>query len=115
MARAAFLAVPLLGINSPGLARNAEVDTFTSGGMRIAVERYGRADKELRPAVLLLHGSDGSKERYRAVPRQLAAAGYAAFLVHYLDRTGETRAALGAVGRHLPLWAETTRDAVSYA
>jgi len=114
MARAALLAFLLVCLNGYALARSPAADAFTSGGVRIAIERFGPEGKEVRPGVLLLHGSDGPTERYRVAARQLSSAGYPVFLVHYLDRTGETRAALGAIGRHLPLWTETVRDALTY-
>jgi poly(3-hydroxybutyrate) depolymerase len=112
MARAALLAFLLVCLNGYALARSPAADAFTSGGVRIGIERFGPKGNEVRSGVLLLHGSDGPTERYRAAARQLSSAGYAVFLVHYLDRTGETRAARGAIGRHLPLWIKTVRDAL---
>jgi carboxymethylenebutenolidase len=44
----------------------------------------------------------------------VAAAGYHAFLLHYLDRTGERRASYSDVGRNFPAWAETVGDALSF-
>jgi carboxymethylenebutenolidase len=115
MAHAALLAVLLVFMCGHALARSPAASTFTSGGVPITIERFGSAGKEIRPGVLLLHGSDGPAERYCAAARQVAAAGYAVFLVRYLDRTGETRAALESIGRHLPVWTETVRDALTYA
>jgi len=115
MAHAALLVVLLVFMSGHALARSPAASTFASGGVPITIERFGPEDNEIRPGVLLLHGSDGATERYRAAARQVAAAGYAVFLVRYLDRTGETRAALGGIGRHLPLWTETVRDALAYA
>jgi carboxymethylenebutenolidase len=115
MASATLLAAVLVCMGLAAPASAGAPDTFTSAGVPVAVERFGKADREARPGVVILYGSDGATERYRAAARRLAGDGCAVFLVHYLDRTGETRAALGAVGRHLPLWTETVRDALSYA
>jgi carboxymethylenebutenolidase len=64
--------------------------------------------------VLLLHGSDGPGERYREAARQVAVGGYAVFLVHYLDRTGEQRAAFSSIARNFGDWTETVRDGVGF-
>lgn len=88
---------------------------FTSGGVPITVERFdppGGGGR--RPAVMLLHGADGPGERYRFAARQVASAGYPVFMVHYLDRTGESRASFGSIGQNLPVWTQTTREAVRY-
>jgi dipeptidyl aminopeptidase/acylaminoacyl peptidase len=91
------------------------------GGCPVMVEYFlPRCDHS--PAVLLLHGADGSlryADRYRELGRGLAAKGYAAFFVHYFD---------GAPGvpppdpdaRTLPnpqdftAWLKVNRDAITY-
>lgn len=104
-----------LALSAPAaLARDTGANTFVSGGAPIAIEHYGAGSAQSRSAVLLLHGSDGPQERYRAAARRLTSHGFVVFLVHYLDRTRETRAALGAIARNLPLWTETVRDAVTH-
>lgn len=108
------LAFALLGPASGIAGRALAQDGFSSGGAPIRVERFGPADRTRRPAVLLLHGADGPGERYRAAAGQVAAGGYAVFLVHYLDRTGERRASYGTIHQNLPAWSATVRDAVSY-
>jgi carboxymethylenebutenolidase len=97
-------------------ARDAASDTFTSGGVPIAVTRFDPAGAAAptRPAVLLLHGSDGPGEHYRAAARLLAGAGYHVFLIHYLDRTGERWASFASIGRNAPAWAEAVRDAIAW-
>jgi carboxymethylenebutenolidase len=75
---------------------------FVSGGASIRVERFGTTSAGRRPAVILLHGADGPGERYRAAARQVAAGGYAVFMVHYLDRTGERRASYSTIHQNLP-------------
>jgi carboxymethylenebutenolidase len=69
-----------------------------------------------RPAVLMLHGADGLSHngQYRSGARGLAAAGYQVYLVHYLDRTGETRASFATLFRNFETWMETVRDALAY-
>ena len=109
-ALALALAGPGCGAVQPALAQEG----FSSAGVPITVERFGTAGVGRRPAVLLLHGADGPGERYRAAARQVAAGGYAVFLVHYLDRTGERRASYNAIHQNLPTWTATVRDAITY-
>src|SRR5690242_134636 len=111
---AAVIALAAALFGSAASARDTAADRFMTGGVPVTIERYGAAVSESRPAVLLLPGSDGATEPYRVAARRLAASRLSVFLLRYLDRTGETRADLSAVGRHLPLWTETVRDAVSH-
>ncbi len=106
------LALTLLGPGGapPALAQEA----FVSGGAFITVERFGAGGGGRRPAILLLHGADGPGERYRAAARQVATAGYAVFLIRYLDRTGERGATYSTIHQNLPAWSATVRDAISY-
>lgn len=46
--------------------------------------------------------------------RRLAESGFAVYVLHYLDRTGQVDATRGAMVRHFPLWMKTLWDAVSY-
>ncbi len=116
----ALLGAGALAFAAPALAQRggrglAAPDPLTSGGVPITVERFDPpGGSGRRPAVLLLHGADGPGERYRAAARQVAAVGYPVFFVHYLDRTGDRRAGFGSIGRNLPVWAETARDAVDW-
>jgi carboxymethylenebutenolidase len=110
--RAALAAVALCAL--PGAPRAQSRLTFESGGATIGVERYDAGSGGPRAAVLLLHGSDGPGPRYRAAARLLASAGYHAFLVHYLDRTGQSRASFATIGRNLSAWIATARDAVGF-
>lgn len=89
---------------------------FASGGVTITVERYDPSSdrRASRPAVLVLHGSDGPGERYSAAARRVAAAGYRVFLVHYLDRTGERRASYSSIASNFAAWASTVQDAVTW-
>src|SRR6185312_9899359 len=62
-------------------------DTFPSGGKPIRIERYHPATPGKHPAVLLLHGLEGSEAKhYRTIAQVLLQKGYVVVLVHYLDR-----------------------------
>lgn len=97
-------------------AAAAQTAAFASGGASITVERFDAAGGGARPAVILLHGADGLTfgERYRTVARLLAGTGYHVFLIHYLDRTGESRANYSTIGRNLGAWVDTLRDGIAY-
>ena len=90
--------------------------SFTSGGCPIAIEHFTAPHPGPQPAVLLLHGADGLKagRHYHLAAQVVAAAGYHAFLLHYLDRTGERRASYSKVGLYFPIWAETVHDALTF-
>ncbi len=91
--------------------------SFTSGGRTIAVEVYeARGAGGPRPAVLMLHGADGLRYngQYRSGAQGLAAAGYQVFLIHYLDRTNESRASFATLFANFELWMETVRDALAF-
>ena len=109
--RAALAALALCDL--PQTAHAQDRLSYASSGITIAVERYGAAGAGRRPAVVLLHGSDGPGPRYRTAAHLLASAGYHVFLVHYLDRTGESRAHVPTIGRHLPAWTAAARDGLS--
>src|SRR5215212_5641615 len=80
--RAALAALALCDL--PQTAHAQDSLSYASGGITIAVERYGAAGAGRRPAVVLLHGSDGPGPRYRTAAHLLASAGYHVFLVHIL-------------------------------
>ena len=89
--------------------------TFQSGGKPIRVEAFYPVTSGRHPAVLVLYGGLGMTLRpagYRYYAADLAQHGYAAFLVHYFDRTGEER--LGEVD-HSDVWRSTIRDAIGFA
>ena len=83
----------------------------------VRVESFAPAGERRRPALVLLHGADGlgADRGYRAAARALAAAGHPTFLPHYLDRTGEARAAFSSVGTHFPLWLAALRGVLDRA
>jgi len=89
-------------------------EEFASGGVGITIERFAPGTPGNRPAVILLHGADGPGSRYRAAAGEVAAGGYNVFLVHYLNRTGQTRASYSTIHQNVPVWTSTVRDAISY-
>ena len=92
--------------------------SFRSGGAAIRLERFDAAGTASgpRPSVLLLHGAEGLArgDVYRLGASAVAAAGYHAFMLHYLDRTGERRASFATLRSHFPAWVETIKDAVGH-
>jgi dienelactone hydrolase len=66
--------------------------------------------------VLMLHGADGlhGHGQYREAARHIAGAGYQVHLVHYLDRTGERRAAFGTLFQNFQPWINTVNDALAW-
>jgi carboxymethylenebutenolidase len=109
----ALLAVGI-GIATVSQEAPAQGSGYRSGGRAITVERFDAPQGGRRPAVLLLHGSDGPSERYRTAARQVAQGGYHVFLVHYLDRTGETRASFGSIARNFGAWTDTAQDGIGH-
>jgi carboxymethylenebutenolidase len=110
MAMLAFL--PLVA--SPQTPANPAV-TFRSSGKPIRVEAFYPTTPGRHPAVLVLYGGLGMTLRpagYRYYAADLPRHGYAAFLVHYFDRTGEER--LGEVD-HSEAWRSTIHDAIGFA
>ncbi|MCA1594982.1 MAG: dienelactone hydrolase family protein [Chloroflexi bacterium] len=64
---------------------------FVLEGPTITFDRFEPHKPGKYPTVLILHGSDGPflyAAGYRELARGLVAQGYAAYLLHYLDRTG---------------------------
>jgi len=100
---------------APGQTPASSALTFQSGGKAIRVEAFYPTTPGRHPAVLVLYGGLGMTLRpagYRYYAADLANHGYAAFLVHYFDRTGEER--LGEID-HSEVWRSTIRDAIGFA
>jgi carboxymethylenebutenolidase len=91
--------------------------TFQSGGKLIRLDAYLPETPDAPvPAVIALHGAGGNisgMERYAAM---LSAEGFATYLLHYFDRTGngEEPADLNTMKRNFPLWMKTLWDAISF-
>jgi carboxymethylenebutenolidase len=111
--RTVIACVLALSAFAAGLAQT-KADTIEVDGKAVTVERFGDAARTA-PAVVLVHGSDGAGERYRAASRKLAAAGFNVFMVHYLDMTGGRRARLGALTLNIPVWNRAVRGAIDQA
>jgi carboxymethylenebutenolidase len=93
--------------------------SFTAGGKPIRVEQFGTKAAGRRPAVIVLHGSEGVKDFgavYRHYARMLAQEGYVVLLIHYFDRTGTARIGPKDIKpEQFRAWADTARGAVRYA
>lgn len=83
----------------------------------VTIETFEGRGAGRRPAILLLHGSDGltRRTRYETPATALAAAGYTVFLPHYFERTGDRRAAYRDLRPKFPVWLQAIEEAVDYA
>ena len=86
-----------------------ESSSFTSGGKSIALDCYFPAQAGRFPAVIALHGSGGNHESMSEPAGQLAARGFAVFVVHYFDRTGTLTATDKRTIFSKSAWAETSK------
>jgi dienelactone hydrolase len=98
----------------------AATDTaYASGGARVAVERFAPAGRGRHPAVLVLHPSDGvagsGGDYVRRWAEAFAEHGYVAYVVHYFDRTGDTRTDDAREDAAFPQWTAALEDAVTFA
>ncbi len=88
--------------------------TFQSGGKPIRLHAYLPEAPGRLPAVLALHGAGGNvagMERYAAA---LAEQGFAVYLLHYFDRTGDDSTDMANILRKFPLWMKTLWDAIGF-
>ncbi len=101
-----------------GLIQVSET-TFQSGGHTIGVERFAPSGRGQHPAVLVLHSSGGTRwfagDAMREYARALATEGNVAFVVHYFDRTGDTRTDDAEEDVKFPAWRSTLQDAITFA
>ena len=89
--------------------------TFESGGKSIRLDAYfPETQAGPIPAVVALHGAGGNLAGMERYASALAEQGFAVYLLHYFDRTGEQPADLNTMKRHFPAWMKTLWDAVSY-
>lgn len=90
--------------------------TFLSNGRRVRLESFLPRTPGPHPAVLILHGSGGNTdywlERFAPFVGRFEVA---VFAVHYLDATGDLRAAPDQLfdGIHVPAWLQAARDALA--
>lgn len=90
---------------------------FTSGGQQIQVDYFAPATASPRAAVVVLHGAGGmlfDGPDMRRMATRLAEAGYAAYLVHYFDRTGSIAVTDPIMRQHFNEWLPTVRDAIGW-
>lgn len=88
-----------------------------SGGTTIRVQSMIPAGSGPHPAVMFLHGSAGSIERWlESFGPPLVEAGIAVYAPHYFDRTGTERATREIIldGEHFPQWLATGRDCLDW-
>jgi len=73
---------------------------------QVQVERTDGVGPGRRPAVLLVHGSDGVTRRahYQLAARMLSAQGFTVLFPHYFEATGDIRASYGDIAAKYPSW-----------
>jgi carboxymethylenebutenolidase len=75
----------------------------------VTIDRTPGEGQGRRPAVLLLHGSDGVTRlsQYRVAATALARQGYTVFFPHYFESTGDIRASYREIDAKYPMWLNT--------
>lgn len=89
---------------------------FISDGARILVDVYTPTTPGRHPPILVLHGAGGmlfDGPEMSRVAAALASAGFAAYQVHYFDRTHTWFARQAVLLKLFPLWRATVQDAVN--
>ncbi len=93
---------------------------FQSGGKPIRLDAYlPEATDGSLPAVIALYGAGGGVSGMERYAGMLAAQGFAVYLLHYFDRTGNVSADKPTIDkatiiRNFPLWMKTLWDAISF-
>jgi carboxymethylenebutenolidase len=64
--------------------------------------------------VLALHGAGGNVSGMERYASTLADQGFAAYILHYFDRTGTKSADMPTIMGNFPLWMKTLWDAISF-
>jgi len=89
--------------------------SFVSGGKDIRLDCFLPENNGRRfPAILALYGFGGGHATMSEPARQLAAQGFAVYVLHYFDRTGLVEPEKAALVRYFPVWMKTLWDAVSF-
>ncbi|MFZ0799729.1 MAG: dienelactone hydrolase family protein [Terriglobales bacterium] len=92
---------------------------FQSDGKPIRLDAYlpETADGPV-PAIIALDGAGGGVSGMERYASMLAAQGFAVYLLHYFDRTGESAdkptIVKQTIMRNFPLWMKTLWDATSF-
>ena len=89
---------------------------FESGGANIRLDSFlPSANGHRIPAVIALHGSGGGHATMSEPAMLLAQQGFAVYVLHYFDRTGNVNIdGLQTIFRHYPAWMKTLWDSVSF-
>lgn len=89
--------------------------TFQSGGKDIRLDCFvPESDSQRFPAVIGLHGSGGGYASMAEPANMLARQGFAVYVLHYFDRTGDERVDdKPTILRHSPAWLKTIWDAMN--
>lgn len=89
--------------------------TFSSGGREIRMDCFVPESESLRfPAVIGLHGSGGGHTSMAEPASMLARQGFAVYVLHYFDRTGDERVEDKAtILRNSPAWLKTIWEAMN--
>ncbi len=91
--------------------------TFESGGKEIRMDCFEpESDSQRFPAIIGLHGSGGGHQSMAEPANMLARQGFAVYVLHYFDRTGDERVSdRGTILKNSPVWLKTIYDAMNYA
>jgi len=89
--------------------------SFNSGGRDINVDCFlPHARDQRHPTVIGLHGFSGGHAAMAEPAVLLAERGFAVYVLHYFDRSGNVEPSKNSLIRHFPLWMKTLWDATSY-
>ena len=90
--------------------------TFESGGKEIRMDCFEPgSDSQRFPAVIGLHGSGGGHQSMAEPASMLARQGFAVYVLHYFDRTGdECVSDRGTILKNSPVWLKTIYDAMNF-
>ena len=89
--------------------------SFQSGGKNIRLDCFLPDIRNAKlPAVIGLYGFGGGHISMGEPAGQLAEQGFAVYVLHYFDRTGQVEAEKSALAMNFPAWMKTLWDAVSF-
>jgi carboxymethylenebutenolidase len=88
--------------------------SFESGGKSIRLDCFLPENSEAKlPTVIGLYGFGGGHISMSEPAGQLAEQGFAVYVLHYFDRTGQVEPEKSALVMNFPVWMKTLWDAVS--